>query len=134
MEGSIIEALNFNLNRTTSLQLLEAIAEDCETLSEKPLSFCKYVLETALFEGISKKYSPSVLVAAALSLCENVLKCKIEPKLQPSQKSNRQDIAECFKDLCIVLQGTNKFDLSALKRKYTRSRFHNVAKIKLTIN
>lgn len=92
------------------------------------------MLESALFEGISKKYCPSVLVATTLNLCENVLKCKIEPKLQPSQKANRQEIAECFKDLCIVLQGTNKYDLSALKRKYSRSRFHNIAKIKLNVN
>jgi hypothetical protein len=31
MEGNIIEALNFDLNRTTALQLLESMVEDCLT-------------------------------------------------------------------------------------------------------
>lgn len=134
MEGSIIEALEFNLNRTTALQLLEAIAEECEVLSEKNLSFCKYVIETALFEGITKRYSPSVIVSSTISLCEKVLKCKIEPKLQMTQKPNHYDVIDCFKELCLALQSSNKYDLSAVKRKYGRSKFHNVSKIRLTLS
>ena len=134
MECNIIDSLNFNLNRTTALQLLEALAEECEALSEKNLSFCKYVIETALFEGITKRYSPSVIVASAISLCEKVLKCKLETKLQMSQKPNHYDVMDCFKELCLALQGTNKYDLSALKRKFARSRYHNVSKLRLTLN
>lgn len=41
---------------------------------------------------------------------------------------------DCFKDMCIFLQGNNKFDLAAIKRKYGKSKYHQVSKIKLLMN
>ena len=68
MEGSIIETLGFDLNRTTALQLLEALIENSEnneahrgseahrTAMEKAVCLCKYAIETALFEGLARKH------------------------------------------------------------------------------
>lgn len=73
MEGTILDALSFDLNRTTALHLLEALV-DSEPSSEprpqdeKALSLCKYAIETALFEGLGKKYPPLTLTMTALSL------------------------------------------------------------------
>ena len=83
MEGKIIETLNFDLNRTTGLQILEAIRGE---MSEKSVSFCKYLLELALFEGVAKFYDPLTLVTAAISLSDSVFKSKTELKLQPTKK------------------------------------------------
>lgn len=41
---------------------------------------------------------------------------------------------DCFKDMCTFLQGNNKFDLAAIKRKYGKSKYHQVSKIKLLMN
>lgn len=144
MEGNIIEALGFDLNRTTALQLLESMAEDTlaandksETAKQgldKAMSLCKYAIECALFEGLGKKYSPLTMVMAALSLSENVLKLKLETKLQPTMKVSKTEIAECFKDICMMLQGNNRFELTAVRRKYGKSRNHQVAKLKINLN
>jgi len=101
---------------------------------EKAVSFCKYAIETALFEGLGKKYTPLTMVMAALSLSENVLKTKMETKLQPTLKVGKNEMAECFKDMCIVLQNNNKFELTALRRKYGKNRNHQVAKMKINLN
>lgn len=115
MEGKIIETLNFDLNRTTSLQLLEAVASN---VSDKMLALCKYLLELSLFEGVARKYAPYTLVTAALSISESVLKIKAELKLQANEKAPREEISACFKDICCLLQGGNKYDLTAIRRKY----------------
>lgn len=86
MEGKIIEALKFDLNRTTPLQLLEAMGENC---SEKGISLCKYLLESSLLEGLARKYEPHTLVTAALTVSDSALKTKTEPKLQPTQKVHK---------------------------------------------
>lgn len=132
MEGSIIETLGFDLNRTTALQLLEAMAEHSEaTETQKALSLCKYAIETALFEGLAKKHAPLTLVAAAMALSENALKFKWESRLAPSERVGKQELAECMKELCVAMQAGNKFELSALKRKYAKSKHHQVAKMRI---
>jgi hypothetical protein len=55
-------------------------------------------------------------------------------KLQPTMRVSKSELAECFKDMCLVLQGNNKFELAALKRKYSKSRNHQVAKLKISLN
>ena len=101
---------------------------------EKAVSLCKYAIETALFEGLGKKYTPLAMVMAALTLSENVIKTKMETKLQPTLKVGKSEMAECLKDMCIVLQTNNKFELTALRRKYGKNRNHQVAKIKINLN
>ena len=76
---------------------------------EKAVSLCKYAIQTSLFEGLGKKYTPLTMVMAAINLSENILKVKLEMKLQPTMRVSKSEIAECFKDMCIVLQGNNKF-------------------------
>lgn len=82
MEGDIVEALEFNLNRTTSLQLLEACSEN---LPDKAVSLSKYLLELALLNGTTRMYSPYTIVMSALALCESVLKMKFNLTLESSK-------------------------------------------------
>jgi hypothetical protein len=104
-------------------------------MNQKAMSLCKYAIETALIESLSTKHTTSAIVMSALHLCDNILKCKIEPKLQPSvSKLNSKQVMDCFKDMFEVLHNGNKFDLSALKRKYGRSRYCHVSKLKFIIN
>ena len=131
MEGKIIESLNFDLNRTTSLQLLEAVFEKH---TEKGLSLCKYLLELSLFDGLAKKYDPYTLVVGAIEVSDHVLKTKTEIKLEPSKKISREDKNACFKDLCILMQGGTKHDLVAIKKKYGKSRYQNVSKLRLNLH
>ncbi len=88
MEGRILLALSFNLNRTTSLQILEAVADRWpkDTNGKLPrdalktLSMGKYLLELSLFEGMGKTYCVRTLVLSALMLADSVLKGKSDTK------------------------------------------------------
>lgn len=44
MEGNIINALNFDLNRTTALQMMESMIENNEGMTDKALCLCKYAM------------------------------------------------------------------------------------------
>jgi hypothetical protein len=88
IEGKILLALSFNLNRTTSLQILEAVADRWpkDTNGKLPrdalktLSMGKYLLELSLFEGMGKTYCVRTLVLSALMLADSVLKGKSDTK------------------------------------------------------
>ena len=43
------------------------------------------------------------------------------------------EIAECFKDMCLFMQNSNKYDLTAIRRKYGKNRNYQVSKIKFTM-
>lgn len=131
MEGQIIEALDFELNRTTTLQLLEAISD---SMPEKHLSFCKYVLESAAFEGVARNFDPYTLVMASISLSDSVFKAKTELKLQCSTKVPSDKLVNCFKELVSMLQTGNRYELKAVRRKYARSKNHNVSKLQISIS
>ena len=129
-EGQIVNGLDFQLNRTTSLHLLEALAE---SLEPKTTSFCKYALEQALFHGLTRTYTPSVLVMAALSLCESVFKVKLDAKLPSSTKAPKDQVTACFKELCVLMEQTKNQDLKAIKRKYMKAKYHGVSKLALSL-
>lgn len=42
--------------------------DEGSNMTEKAKSFCKYVLETSIFEGLAKKYTPQTMVMAAVTL------------------------------------------------------------------
>ena len=105
-----------------------------DSLPDKTVNMCKYLIELALFEGTARKYAPYTLVMGALSVAESAFKIKANIKLEPSIKVPRDDMLSCFKDLCVLLQSPNKYDLSALKRKFGKSRYQQVSKLKLSLS
>lgn len=84
MEGRIILALKFNLNYTTPLQILEAIAEKWPKEASGKLSrdnnrtlcLCKFLIELSLFDDLGKSYCMKTLVQSALMLADSVLRTK----------------------------------------------------------
>lgn len=61
-----------------------------ESMDEKSLHFCKYILEACIFSNVNKNYEPSTIVMAVISLCESVFKKKLEVKLG-SHKEGQKD-------------------------------------------
>lgn len=129
-EGKIIEALDFNLNRSTSLQILEAISE---SIDEKSVSLCKYLLEYSIFTGLSKDYTPSTLVTSALSLCESIFKIKLDVKLPDPARVPKEKIVACFKEMCSLMESAKNHDLKAIKRKYMKGKYQGVSKLSISI-
>lgn len=87
MEGKILLSLDFGLNYTTPLQILEAVADrwpkEGRKLTRegaKTLCMCKYLLELAIFEEMAKKYCMKTLVLTALMLADSILKTKSDSR------------------------------------------------------
>lgn len=105
MEGKILLALNFNLNFTTPLALLEALSDKWPKDTQgrlpkealKTISMCKFILELSLFEGLGKEYCTKTMVLSALMLADSVLKTKSESRMLEAE---RETIMKCFKDMC----------------------------------
>lgn len=131
MEGKIISCLNFNLTFTSPFRFLERYAM-VAGLDEKLYELCKYLLELSLAEYKMLKYTPSSLACATIYLVNKIQKkegwCE---NMTKATKYTETQLRPCAKDLCILLQNANKSNLTAVKRKFSAPKHHEVAKIQL---
>ena len=73
-----------------------------------------------------------MLVLTCLEMCERLLKQKTEiKKYKELFKVEQDQINRCFKHLCRLVGGSTWEELNAIKRKYSKEKFHSVGKIKL---
>jgi cyclin B len=74
---------------------------------------------------------PSHLAAAALFLANKIM--KISPawsqKLQDETNYQESQIKSCAKEMCALLQAAEKASLQAVRKKFSQSAFHRVAKM-----
>lgn len=141
MEGRILLALAFALNRTTPLQILEAVADrwpkdgngKFPRESAKTLCMAKYLLELSLFEGLGRSYCVRTLVLSALMLTDSVLKGKSDTKALDSERPDRETLMRCFKDMCLALEKASKSSvkLRAIKKKFSGDKYMGVARFRI---
>lgn len=89
MEAKILLALNFNLNYTTPLAILEAVSDKwpkdlngkISKEAQRSLAMAKFIIELALFEGLAKEFCMKTIVAAAITLSDSALKVKTDIKV-----------------------------------------------------
>ncbi len=139
MEGKILLALKFNLNYTTSLQILESVAErwpkdhnnKLSLTQQKTMSMCKYLIELSLFDNIAKEYCMKTIVVSSMMLSDSVLKVKTECK--GLEEVSKEQMTRCFRDMCLCLQNVSKsgLKLKAIKKKYCSEKYHNVGKFRI---
>lgn len=75
MEGKIISALGFDLNRVTPLALLSSLQLECfkNEQNERCLSLAKYLLEMSYLSGsIPRRYETKMMVMAAVKLADKI--------------------------------------------------------------
>jgi len=98
----------------------------------KVFSLSHYLIELALIDYKMLKHKPSMIAAAALFLSMKVFKKPNPwiPALAKQSGFSEDQIRPCAKDLCVRLQNANKDD-SALRKKFSLSKHHEVANIKL---
>lgn len=73
-----------------------------------------------------------MLVLTVLEMCERLLKLKTEAKKYKEWfKVEQEEVNQCFKKLCKLLNGSSWEELNAIKRKYSKSKFHSVGRVKL---
>lgn len=124
----VMSALSFNLVKPTSMNFI-----DMMSISNQNRSMALYLTELATLEGLSLKYTQSVIATASINLSDNILKTK-SSLTGLSEKISSVDVMDCFKELCKYLGENNKFGLKAILRKYCHASWHNVGKYKLEAN
>lgn len=135
MEGKILLALKFNLNYTTPLQILEAMAEKWTKDNSGKLTkdsirlvnMSKYVIELALFDGLGKEYCMKTLTESAVMLSQSVL------KVREGERSKGDQVMRCFKEMCITLTNVSRptLKLKAIKKKYSQEKYMGVARVRI---
>ncbi len=129
MEGKMLHCFNFNLTMTSSYRFLERFARVCR-FDERSFNLARYLLELALIEFKMIKYVPSNLACSAIYLVNKLEKRDAWPDHMVNHtKYNEIQLRAAAKDFCLLLQNAGKGTLQAVKRKFSSTKFLEVAKI-----
>jgi len=129
MEGTILNAVEFNLSVPTSLHFLRRFSKAAS--SDYPThTLCKYLLELALVDMRMNKYYPSAQAAAAVYLARIVNNQDPDwnATLIHYTQYDEATIYAIAQELLAVHQDSQKSNHQAVVRKYASRKFGEVAK------
>lgn len=132
MEVHILKALQFQICSPTAWHFLERY-QFVDGCADAHSHLAWYLLELTLPDYKMLKYAPSHLAAASLLLSNKLLR-------RPSwtnaavrhTKMTEPMLKECAKEICVLFEGAEKNSLQALRRKFSESKYHSVAKLNFT--
>lgn len=131
MEGVIILALDFDVSRTSCFAFLEQLQLRAH-LEPRAFVFAKYILENALFDLNSLRYSNLVLVSGAIFLVNKIFKRGNWKAAFESTVGVAEGVAKgCAKELFGTMQKMETVNLTALKRKYASPENFEVSKYRI---
>lgn len=131
MEGAMINKLNFEMTTISCYALLEHLQVRIK-MESKAFVFSRYILENAMFDLNSLKYTKVVLVAGAIFLVNKIFK-RGTWKMSCEQATGVQELIakQCAKDLFNTMQKMEGVNLSALKRKFSTPENFEVSKYRI---
>ena len=100
----------------------------------------RYLIELPLIEYRMLKHTPSLLAASALFLAHKIIPRFDEnnqklpawdEKLQHYSSYQESQLRPCAKDLCVLLQGIERCQLQAVRKKFSHANYDEVALIRL---
>lgn len=128
MEGTILNAVEFNLTVPTSLHFLRRFSKAAG--SDYPThTLCKYLLELALVDMRMNKHLPSITAAAAVYLARHSIgQPEWHSTLVHYTKYTEAEVLEVAQDLLQVLRDAQSSNHQAVVRKYSSRKFGEVAR------
>ena len=135
MEGTILNAVEFNLTVPTSLHFLRRYSKAAG--SDYPThTLCKYLLELALVDMRMSKHYPSTTAAAAVYLARVMTLGAAEwtDTLEHYTQYDEKKIFPVAQDLLRVLKDAQVSQHQAVVRKYQQRKFGEVAKRPIPVN
>eukprot|EP00930_Biecheleria_cincta_P071932 TRINITY_DN59383_c0_g1_i1.p1 TRINITY_DN59383_c0_g1~~TRINITY_DN59383_c0_g1_i1.p1 ORF type:complete len:488 (+),score=92.17 TRINITY_DN59383_c0_g1_i1:82-1464(+) len=130
MEVGMLAALNFELCCPTVAHYLDNY-QSLTKCKEEQFHLMQYVAELCLPEVKMLRYLPSHLVAAAALLSNKILKHRPAwPECMSHIPADSQTVVKaCARDMCGLLEGAERNQLQAVRRKYSQAKFSSVAKM-----
>lgn len=132
-EADILQTLQFDLAITPSIVFYKDFVQDI-SLSAKTVCFGTYLLETALLEPSSRKFSNRELACGSIFLVNKIFKCgkswdKDFAFVFAGISENKVKV--CAKELYKILNQVSGSSLTAIKRKFSTVENYEVSKYKV---
>ncbi len=130
MESKILAALQFDILSASSFIFLERFFLVAGEEDKIALYLAQYLIELSLLEYKMLHYSPSIKAASALYLARKIL--KIFPNawtnsLQFHSSHKEDELINCAKDLCQLLEFIPKVSLRSLFKKFSSKKYGEIA-------
>eukprot|EP00746_Dinoflagellata_sp_MGD_P152944 gnl/MRDRNA2_/MRDRNA2_83977_c0_seq5.p1 gnl/MRDRNA2_/MRDRNA2_83977_c0~~gnl/MRDRNA2_/MRDRNA2_83977_c0_seq5.p1 ORF type:complete len:382 (+),score=80.92 gnl/MRDRNA2_/MRDRNA2_83977_c0_seq5:93-1238(+) len=130
MEIVVLNALEFQLRVPTAVAFLDRYGE-INSCTEGHRQLVQYLAELALPSVKMIRFKPSHLAAAAIFLSNKLLKQPVPWSQTMVDQTGYTEVAikSCAKELCMLLEGAQASNLQAVRKKFSKGKYHSVARI-----
>jgi len=133
MEVVMLGALDYKICSPTPMHFFERY-QLLNTCSETQRDLAQYLLELALVDYSMIQYPPSTLAAAAVLLSSKLLRRQPAWSVAAVNETHFAEhmLNECAKQMCPLLENAELNSLQAVRKKFSQSKYHSVAKLSFT--
>lgn len=128
MEIDMLTTLNFDITFPSQYRFLE-LYKQVLNLSDIMFYYSYYLLDLCLINYKMIKYKFSELAATAVLISIKIFKGVLDNFEKTGYKENQ--LTNCCKDMCNILQNSEKNNLPAVRKKFSLGKFMEVAKTKI---
>ena len=129
MENDMLATLQYNITVPSSFRYLEVYNYFLK-MDESSFMFCRYLLELFLVDYKMLKHNPSLLASSTVYITLRITKKENIDKISQLTNYSEDTLRDCAKDICLILDNVEKASLQAVKKKFSLTKFLEVAKIK----
>jgi len=131
-EVCMLKALHFKLCCPTATHFLDSY-QGVNGGTDTHRDLAQYLLELTLADYNMLKYTPSHVAAASILLSNKLLRRPVwTPAVARRTQLTESMLKECAKEMCALLECAETSPLQAVRRKYSQSKYHSVAKLNFT--
>ena len=138
MENDILKFLKFNLLCPSPIKFFEYLSLHFK-FDNKMVMMGKYLMESFLLDIKNIKYKASIIACACCYIVMKFFKCKnykdvydekfynLEIESNNNIKYNENDIKDCAKDICLLIDRIHKNKFFGCKKKFSDEKHEKVA-------
>ena len=137
MEYDILKTLNFNLLYPSPIKFFEYLSLHFN-FDNKMIMLGKYLMESFLLDIKNIKYKASIIACACCYIVMKFFKIKNYKDIydkkfyslekdNPTIKYDENDVKDCAKDICLLIDSIHKLKFFGCKKKFSDEKHENVA-------
>ena len=132
MEYKMLSSLNFDLTFPTQWNLFESFKKKLN-LDEKTFKLAWFLIELCLINYKILKYKMSQIAASAILIASKTMNVYKNDWFFKNLGIDEKELDECCKEMYKFNDYNSNHNLKAIRRKFSSTKFDEVAKIKLVI-
>lgn len=130
MEYKMLKSLDFNVTFPTQWSIFEIYRKKLD-LNEKTFKLAWFLMELCLINHKSLKYKMSILAASAILIASKTLGIYKNNWFNKNVGIDEKNLEECCQEMYDFNTYNSTHNLQAIRKKFSSSKFEEVAKIKL---